>query len=284
MIYICKKCGKTFDKRQAYSGHQLAHKNYVNDIIVCDICGKECKGDQALKQHKTKAHTNYIQNENSSFYELRDDLFCQYCGDQCKNRNSLVNHERMCSQNPDQSYRKLFTSKGKSPWNKGLDITTSDTIRKASETYHKNKVLGLHKSMSRPHTEEEKRKLSEAAKRNGLGGFAWRRGIDYNGIKLDSSYEVDVAKSLDENGILWERPKRISYILDNEIHYYTPDFYLPEYNVYLDPKNDFLIENVNPRIGIKDVDKIHLVESQNNIRCIILDKNQLTWDEIHKLI
>lgn len=55
-------------------------------------------------------------------------------------------------------------------------------------------------------------------------------------------------------------------------------------DVYLDPKNDFLIENINPGTGIKDIDKIHLVESQNNIRCIILNKNQLTWDEIHKLI
>lgn len=39
-------------------------------------------------------------------------------------------------------------------------------------------------------------------------------------------------------------------------HTYTPDFYLPEYNVYLDPKNDYLINNINPGLGFKDVDKI----------------------------
>ena len=28
-----------------------------------------------------------------------------------------------------------------------------------------------------------------------------RKGIDYNGIKLDSTYEVEVAKSLDANNV-----------------------------------------------------------------------------------
>jgi len=43
----------------------------------------------------------------------------------------------------------------------------------------------------------------------------------------------------------------------------------------LDPKNDFLINNINPRIGFKDVDKIKLVEIQNSIKIFILNKEQL---------
>ena len=58
-------------------------------------------------------------------------------------------------------------------------------------------------------------------------------------------------------------------------HTYTPDLYLPDYNVYLDPKNDFLIENINPTLGYSDKDKINWVMEQNGVRVIILNKNQL---------
>jgi hypothetical protein len=70
----------------------------------------------------------------------------------------------------------------------------------------------------------------------------------------------------------------------NYFHYYTPDFYLPEYDVYLDPKNDFLINNNNPSLGYKDTDKIKWVELYNNIKIIILDKNHLVWDKIKEII
>ena len=45
--------------------------------------------------------------------------------------------------------------------------------------------------------------MSDLAFERQFGGFHFRRGVIYNDIKLDSSYEVEVAKSLDENGILW---------------------------------------------------------------------------------
>jgi hypothetical protein len=38
-------------------------------------------------------------------------------------------------------------------------------------------------------------------------------------------------------------------------HRYYPDFYLPEYDVYLDSKNDYLIEHKSSRFGITDVEK-----------------------------
>lgn len=81
------------------------------------------------------------------------------------------------------------------------------------------------------------------------------------------------------------RPKALKYIdACNKIHNYIPDFYLPEYNVYLDPKNDFLINNVNPNLGFSDVDKINWVMQQNNVKVIILNKEQLTWHVIKTLI
>lgn len=91
-------------------------------------------------------------------------------------------------------------------------------------------------------------------------------------VWLESSYEYKVAKSLDHNNINWTRP---SYILYDNKRYF-PDFYLTDYNVYLDPKNDYLIT--------QDRAKIDKVQQQNNITVIILDKTQLSWKEIQLLL
>lgn len=64
--------------------------------------------------------------------------------------------------------------------------------------------------------------------------------------------------------------------MDGKQHRYTPDFYLPEYDIYLDPKNDYLINNINPSLGYNDVEKIKKVSTQNNIKILILDVNSLT--------
>ena len=140
--------------------------------------------------------------------------------------------------------------------------------------------------MPRCQEESTKKKLSKIALKRELGGFNFRnKGIYYNGIKLDSSYEVEVAKSLDDNNIKWLREGRFPYIDRNgKERHYIPDFYLPDYDVYLDPKNDFLIENINPVLGYSDKEKIQLAQEQNNIRVVILNKDQLTWDVIKTLI
>ena len=101
----------------------------------------------------------------------------------------------------------------------------------------------------------------------------WSKREVYNGVTLDSSYEVAVAKSLDENNVVWERPSHGLKWFDGEQNrHYLPDFYLPEYDVYLDPKNDFLIG--------RDEMKIRLASEQNDVRVIVLDKHHLTWDKI----
>lgn len=127
--------------------------------------------------------------------------------------------------------------------------------------------------------------MSEVAKKRHLGGWHTSTSVEYNGIHLDSTYEIIVAKELDEHEIKWERPKYLNWNdINGNSHRYYPDFYLPEFNVYLDPKNDYLINNKSKRFGITDVEKIQLVEQQNNVRIIILDKNNLSWQYIKEKI
>ncbi len=58
-------------------------------------------------------------------------------------------------------------------------------------------------------------------------------------VLLESSWEHEIAKWLDQLNIVWIRPKPIKWFDNdtNKTRLYYPDFYLPEKNLYLDPKN-----------------------------------------------
>lgn len=211
-------------------------------------------------------------------------ILCQYCSKVCKNLNSLRQHEIRCPHNPNRinTVHAGFNTKGKKAWNKGLTKETSDVVKRQAELQSKTKKG----KPGRKHTDAEKQTLREHALKNKLGGFNMRKKtIFVNGIAVDSSYEKIVAESLTENNIEWKRCDRFKYIDNkNKLHYYTPDFYLPKYDVYLDPKNDYLINNINPILKFRDTDKIKWVMEQNNIKIIILDKDHLTYEKIVDLI
>ena len=127
--------------------------------------------------------------------------------------------------------------------------------------------------------------MREIAFQRELGGWHTSKTVEYKGVKLDSKYEYEVAKNLDENQIGWKRPSYLIWEDDDGIkHRYYPDFYLTEFNVYLDPKNDYLINSKSKRFGITDFDKISKVQQQNGVKIIILDKNHLTWNSIKERI
>ena len=233
-------------------------------------------------------------SKNSEFNRYRDDLFCSYCHRQCKSLNSLKQHETRCVKNPGMNKHacgfKIAYDRGWDPsWNRGLTKETDSRVlnnsNKIKEYYntHDGTFLGKH------HTEESKARISMTMIKKGYGGICKRKLIEYKGTVLESTYEYVVAVSLDENNIKWVKTSRKDFKFpysdpDGVTHYYTPDFYLPDYNMYLDPKNDYLISKVNPKFGYRDIDKIKWAEQQNGIRVLVLDKDNLTWDKISQLI
>lgn len=130
--------------------------------------------------------------------------------------------------------------------------------------------LGINKSHK--HTAETKEKLSILMTERIQKNIRYSTMENYNGVWLDSTYESILARELDANKIEWTRPKSLKWNDDGTIRRYIPDFYLPAYNVYLDPKNDFLI--------VKDDRKIKLASEYNLVRIIILTKDELTWPAV----
>lgn len=125
-------------------------------------------------------------------------------------------------------------------------------------------------------------RMSFVARESRLGGHNSSTTIrfkckDGSVVVLQSSYEVSVANDLDKNNIGWIRPKPLRWIDDSGVaHRYFPDFYIPSLDIYLDPKNDYLISMDNK--------KIETVSRQNRVKIFILNKTQLNWSSIVNLL
>ena len=141
-------------------------------------------------------------------------------------------------------------------------------IRKLKLVMRKGTEAQINRFKHKPpslHSKETKEKLSKIRSESLNNNAFYSKRSVYKGITLDSSYEVSVAKELDKNDIRWLRPKSLKWKDNDQIRRYLPDFYLLDFDVYLDPKNDFLIK--------KDERKIRLAEEFNNVRIIVLDKS-----------
>jgi hypothetical protein len=294
----CKYCGKECGKNglKSHERRCAENPNFTVEYFYCSFCKKACNGQQALHKHERHCKQNpeckpqaIPEKYKKQFSEA--ELTCSYCSKLCKNLNSLVQHKRLCKSNPDRAlttYEKTGISNlSNRGWSKGLSKVTDPRIanisKALSEGYSSGKIVPRNGFTQ---SDETKAKISAAALAGKFEEHFGRKHIfEYAGQTFISSYEVHVAESLDAAGVAWQKPKRFKYKTpEGVLHHYTPDLYLPEYNVYLDPKNDYLINNVNPKFGYSDKEKIRWVEVQNNIRVIILNKNQLDWDIIKTLI
>lgn len=201
---------------------------------------------------------------------------CDICSRSISN-NAFKAHHRSCKgirvpkiRGIDYDPNRGYTDGSRTVWNKGLSRETNEIVE---STAQKNKG----KKFPNKYSIETRAKFSENAKRTGLGGYRPHpnKGQFYKETWFDSRWEVKVAQSLDQNNIRWIRPK-IGFVWNEAGNKYYPDFFLPEFDVYLDPKNPYLM--------IKDAVKLENASRINNISVIPLSEDQLNWSEIFLLI
>lgn len=256
----------------------------IRTKIKCGLCGQEISKSN-YKKHLSR-HENNLDSFIPRYVSDHKGNVCKFCGKDLPSERGRISHESCCKQNPQRKLTafEVYGSEAWSKkvshtaWNKGLTKNTDDRIRRYSEViasrYASGELQGVF--TGRKHSEETKQKLREIAIANQLGGHPYRSSITYKGISLDSSLELEMAKKLDSLGIKWSRCHKFPYVdLTGKKHNYTPDFYLPEYDLYLDPKNDYLIENINPALGYKDVDKIKWVCEQNNVNIVVISEEEI---------
>lgn len=201
-------------------------------------------------------------------------LCCKHCQlnfDGLSN-SERANHSRWCNKNPKRvDYVKsnngsqLNTVASIEKRNKGIkqahiDGKYVDAPKKALSTKRSNGSLNhsdktkdilRQKALASPHRRLI-RSIREYTKKDG------------SVVKLDSSWEEALAKRLDDINIEWTRPTPIKWIdKDGSTHNYFPDFYLPAYDLYLDPKNPYAIKAQLPKIIClkKQVPNLRFIET-----------------------
>lgn len=171
---------------------------------------------------------------------------CKHCLEQFdisdKSKGWMANHSRWCDKNPKRKTYKNGSAAAVKAMNeaKKKDGVATNQYTKAvlNGTTIESPLKGrIGTFIGKKHTAETKQLIREkalASKHRRL-----KKGmVEYNGIWLDSSWELALAQRLDELNIKWIRPDPIEWT-DSEgiIHNYFPDFYLTEHDLFLDPKN-----------------------------------------------
>lgn len=155
-----------------------------------------------------------------------------------------ANHTRWCEKNPK---RAEYVAK-----NNGSQLQTIASITKRTfgikKAWADGKYDGVdHSNSGWFHTVETKKHLSEKAlaspHRRLVRSIREYTQKDGTIVKLDSSWEEALAIRLDCIDVKWTRPAPIKWTDScNVIHNYFPDFYLLDFDVYLDPKNPYAIK------------------------------------------
>lgn len=174
-------------------------------------------------------------------------LLCKFCNKECKNDNSLRNHERLCKSNPNKQitlfhsleFQKSKNGKVGNQYTKaerlGLDKPqVSEKTRMAIRNSNLNRTDEFKKEVGRKISEVVNQKVAKGEWHTSL---AKHMHIDYKGVDLHGSWELKYAQYLDSVGIEWMRNKdSFHYSYKGKSRRYTPDFYLPETDEYIEIK------------------------------------------------
>jgi hypothetical protein len=204
------------------------------------ICNK-CNNEFTTRSGNYDKHINSC---NGIYIRFEKSIKCKYCSLDFSDlkTSERANHSRWCDNNPKRKQYNKHLEKARNEITQesrrkaaerikqahaegkyaGVAKKVIDIRRKRGSLFHSNETKDLirQKALSSPH-----RRLK-------------RKMIEYNGVWLDSTWELELAKRLDSLGIKWIRPDPLPWFDECGVkHNYFPDFYLIDYDIFLDPKN-----------------------------------------------
>lgn len=173
-------------------------------------------------------------------------MICSFCLKEWKSNSSLTQHVRACKDNPDrviappksEAWKESMKNKrANNQYTKpGLDYIISDSTREKLSVSSKGKTWSEERKLrhSQIMSAVVENNPDSYTKNNVCGRV---KIIDYNGTKLKGTWEVRVAKWLDSISIRWESEANPSkYYWEGKTRKYFPDFYLIDYDVYIEVK------------------------------------------------
>ena len=183
---------------------------------------------------------------------------CKHCGKTFdtsgKPSSFMASHSRWCKSNPK---RKEYVDKLKN----ARAAKTEEGRKLAAKKVQKHHQAGTYDAAKKhqrenppfkgkKHTKATKEKLRQAALASDHRRL--KKGVVvYKGVTLDSSWELSLAQRLDELKVRWERPAPLKWKdAKGYTRNYFPDFYLPDYDLYLDPKNPYAFRVQKKKVDI----------------------------------
>jgi len=258
MENYCIICDRYFTTVSGFKNHN----NYIHDDVKsheCNVCERVFSTSVGLKTHFSYAHTERTQQYT-----------CHKCDKVCSTLRGLQTHVKY-KHSPgeihtcDLCYKSFGSSQALKlhvrythdghemkckNWNKGKTSEEDERIKKGAKKLRERYSNGelSHPMLGKTHSNESKKLISEKALQSSHRRLvkSTRNYIKKDGdvVLLDSSWEEVLASRLDYLNIEWTRPTSGMTYLDKagKTRTYYPDFYLPKFNVYIDPKNHYALK------------------------------------------
>lgn len=233
-----------------HSGGFLQKKN-------CEKCNKQ------ISLPNYKRHLNFCINNNKSsveIYKVEKGYKCPYCNKFFK-KFGIKNHIWRIHTEEGKNYcRNYNNNRNFKPWNKGLTKETDARVKKNGESVSRTVQYKIKNGTYVPPPSmsiKNRKKLSEQQSLKNRGGKS--KWFKIGNQKVQGTYELFFAQKLEEQCVKWERIKTnnhiFKYILDNKIKSYTPDFYLPDLNLYIEIKGYWWGNDKNKMLALKEQHK-----------------------------
>lgn len=204
--FICV-CGKKFNSKKALFGHKAGCKesylqrdgNLDNYYTHKDNVNKFLTNYRKSNRKTLNIENKRAQKEQKLENWILEQHKCERCG---KIMIEYYGSGRFCSRfcansrKHSQKTKEKISKRVNSKIIKRYCLDCGKRIKKHNKSGYCKECYFKHRIISK----ETRHKLSVASITRCFGGFHHTH-IKYNGVNLDSSYELIVAKSLDENNI-----------------------------------------------------------------------------------
>lgn len=174
---------------------------------------------------------------------------CKFCNKECKNDNSLRNHERLCKSNlnrqttpfHDNHFQKTKTKSNQfiKSREEGKEYKFSDhTLKKMRKSALASWDEERRKSWSEHMKIQASKNVENHPESYSYKNFCGRsKKTLYRNEWMHSNWELEFAKWLDSKQIEWtKKVKYFEYVWEGKTRKYFPDFYLSEFDIYVEVK------------------------------------------------
>lgn len=230
---------------------------YKKYTTTCLECKSEVVNKNFEKHYRSKQCLS-----GGKFIFIRSGK-CQFCGIDFGEENP-GNHVRWCKSNPKFEEYRSNAKLNMEEIHKTHHLKTEEEKAKISNKIKQAHMNGAYKnahSLTKQrmknfrHSEETKENLRQKALVSkhqrickSTHSYTDKRGRTFN---FDSKWEDALAERLDELDLNWTRPDPIKWVDGKgKTRNYFPDFYLPDYDLYLDPKNTYCMNQQEEKIRI----------------------------------